>query len=322
MNLWVVVKNYLGTCLYINNLKNNKMKKIIFFISLILSSSSFAVMAQNNSDEQLQEAPKTLFPYPQAPDTIKSFQDRANFVIIRFWEKFDLSKHISDEAAFEGAFQDYINFFPHAHKTVVINSIKDLMNKAQSNKANFMLIGRLAEKNMYSPQAIFASDEAYLPFLEAMVRSKIVKKEDREYYKNQIQKINQNMLGSLCPELDVVDVNGVKLKLSSLLSDKTTILFFNDGECSDCMLGRLRLSTNVNLNTLISEGNIKIVCITPKKYSEQWASEARTWAENWSIVASEDADKIFDIRIAPSIFILDAEKKIAEKNILVDMIVR
>lgn len=297
------------------------MKKIILLLSFISVLSWFPVFSQGEIGE-MPEKPKTLFPYPQAPDTIKSFQDRANYVVIRFWNNFDLSKPVIDEPAFEVAFCDYINFFPHAHKTVVINSIKDLMNKAQSNKANFMLIGRLAEKNMYSPQAIFASDEAYLPFLDAMVRSKIVKKEDREYYKNQMQKINQNMLGALCPELDVVDVNGVKLKLSSLLSDKTTILFFNDGECSDCMLGRLRLSTNVNLNTLISEGNIKIVCITPKKYSEQWALEARTWAENWSIVASEDADKIFDIRIAPSIFILDAEKRIAEKNILVDMIVR
>ena len=134
------------------------------------------VVAQESNNEQGVIAPKTLFEYPIAPDTIKTFQDRANYVVIRFWNKFDLSKPIQDEASFETAFQDYLEFFPHAHKTVVMNSIKNLMNKAQSNKANFELIGRLAEKNMYSDQAIFPSDEAYMPFVEAMVKSKSLKK--------------------------------------------------------------------------------------------------------------------------------------------------
>lgn len=298
------------------------MRKIILAMILLLPLSTKLAVAQDNNVNESAEVSKTLFPYPQAPDTIKSFQDRANYVIIHFWEKFDLSKHINDEVAFEAALQDYMNFFPHAHKTVVINSIRELMNKAQSNKANFALIGRLAEKNLYSPLAIFASDEAYMPFLEAMVRSKSLKKEEKEYYQAQMLKINKNVLGALCPELDVVDVNGQKSKLSTLLGDKTSILYFDDGECSDCSLSRLRLSTNVGINNLISTGEVKIICISPKKYNEEWATEAKTWASNWTIVAGEDAVKEFDLRIAPSVFLIDGEHKIVEKNILVDMLIR
>ena len=279
------------------------------------------VVAQEINDV-VKETPKTLFEYPQAPDTIKSFQDRANFVVIRFWNKFDLSKPIKDELAFEIAFQDYLEFFPHAHKTVVINSIKDLMNKAQSNKANFELLGRLAEKNMYSNDAIFPSDEAYLPFAEAMVKSKSLKKKDREYYAKQIVKINQNVVGALCPELGVVTVDGEKRKLSELIGDKMTILYFTDGECIDCMISKVRLSTNVTLNSLIEQGDVKVVCIVPKKYTAEWASEARTWANNWEIVTSEDALDVFDVRISPSVFVLNEQKCIANKNITVDMLLR
>lgn len=297
------------------------MKKIILILSLVLSTTSFVAVGQDFTAED-ETVEKTLFQYPQAPDTIKSFQDRANYVVIRFWNNFDLSKPIQDEAAFDKAFQDYVNFFPHAHKTVVINSIKDLMNKAQSNKANFVLVGRIAEKNLYSPMATFASDEAYLPFVEAMVRSKVLSKEDREYYKNQILRINQNTIGAVCPELDVVGLDGSKMKLSTLLSDKTTILFFNDGECIDCSLSRLRLSTNVVMNNLINEGNLRIVCITPKKYTKEWAEDAATWSDNWTIVSSEDAEKVFDIRLSPSIFIIDGEKQLADKNIPVEALIR
>lgn len=297
------------------------MKKYIFIVVLFSVLSSLSVMAQDNVEGQY-EAPKTLFPYPQAPDTISSFQERANYVVIRFWDRFDVSKPIQDEVAFDKAFQDYLNFFPHAHKTVVVSSIKGLMNRAQSNKANFMLIGRVAEKNLYSPQAVFASDEAYLPFAEAMLESSLLKKKEKEYYKKQIKKINQNAIGAVCPELSVVGLDGDKQRLSELLGDKTTLLFFNDDETGNSMMARLRLSTNVTLNSMISAGELKIVCIVPKKYSRELADTVKTWADNWTIVTTESATEVFDLRISPSIFILNNEKKIESKNVPVEALIR
>ena len=78
----------------------------------------------------------------------------------------------------------------------------------------------------------------------------------------------------------------------------------------------------MGMNNLITAGEVKIICISPKKYSAEWAAEAKTWAKNWSIVASEDAVKEFDLRIAPSVYLIDGEHKIVEKNILVDMLIR
>ena len=297
------------------------MKKILYFLAVILALPVMSV-AQENADVQTSEAPKTLFEYPQAPDTITSFQDRANYVIQKFWDNFDVSKQITDLAAFDGAFQDYLNFFPHAHKTVVFNSIKSLMNKAQCNKTNFVLIAQCAEKNLYSPLAVFASDEAYLPFAEAVVKNASLKKEIRELYRKQIEKINQNMVGALCPELNVTGLDGKKGKLSELFGNELTILFFNDGECPDCSLDRIRLSTNVMINNLISEGKVKVVCISPKKYSKEWAEDAKTWADNWTIVASDDVANTFDLRISPCIYIINREKKIDEKNVTVNMLLR
>lgn len=297
------------------------MKKIIFFVSVLLAAVSPAVVAQSTGGYGA-EGQSTLFPYPQAPDTISSFQDRANYVIIRFWNNFDLSKPIQDERAFEGAFRDYLNFFPHAHKTVVVNSIRDLMNKAQSNKANFMLLGRLAEKNLYSAQAVFASDEAYMPFVEMMVNSGLLKKNDKEYYKTQIKKINRNVVGAQCPDVEVNTVDGEKAKLSGLLGDKTTLLYFDDGECPDCVLDRLRLSTNVNINRLVTDGNLKVVCVVPKAYSRALADEVKGWAENWTIVMSESAGEVFDLRVSPCVYIINGEKKIADKNVTVRMLTR
>ena len=88
------------------------------------------------------------------------------------------------------------------------------------------------------------------------------------------------------------------------------------------MISKVRLSTNVALNNLIEQGNVKVVCITPKKYTEEWASDARTWANNWAIVASEDVFDVFDVRMSPSVFVLNEQKCIVSKNITVDMLLR
>ena len=295
------------------------MKKTIFFLLLLMAAS--VVKAQDYNGTQVEETPETLFKYPQAPDTISSFQERANYVVSRFWNGFDVSKPIQDEVAFEGAFRDYLGFFPHAHKTIVLNSITNFLNRAQSNKANYTLIGRVAEKCLYSSQAVFASDEAYLPFAEAMMKNKALNKSQREYYKKQIEKINNNKIGADCPELSVTDAEGKKCKLSELIGEKITLLYFNDGECSDCVMSRLRFCTNVGINKMIADGELNVVCITPKKYSNEWANEAKDWASNWSIVASEKALDVFDVRIMPSIIVIE-KGKIADKNLTVEMLIR
>lgn len=294
------------------------MRKILFL--LIMMAGVCSLYAQDNT--AAVETPKTLFPYPQAPDTIKSFQDRTNYVVIRFWDRFDFSRPIQDEVAFEGAFQDFVEFFPYAHRTVVVNAIRNMMNKAQSNKTNFLLVGRLAEKNLYADNAMFPSDEAYLPFAEAMVKAKQLKKPERQHYANQIAKINRNTVGASCPDLEVTDVDGKKMHLNEVLGDSLTVLFFNDGKCVDCVLGRLRLSTNVGVNELIDEGALKVIYISTEKYSQEWATEARTFSDKWLIVASEKATEVFDLRISPSVYVIDAKKLIYDKNVDVNMLLR
>ena len=120
----------------------------------------------------------------------------------------------------------------------------------------------------------------------------------------------------------MVTVNGEKRKLSELIENKMTILFFTDGECIDCIISKARLSTSVPLNSLIDEDRVKVVCVATKKYTAEWAADARTWANNWEIVASENALDVFDVRLSPSIFVLDEQKCIANKNITVEMLLR
>ena len=43
---------------------------------------------------------------------------------------------------------------------------------------------------------------------------------------------------------------------------------------------------------------------------------------NWKVGASEDAEDIFDIRLSPTFYIIDSEKKIILKNAPVEEVIQ
>lgn len=288
------------------------MKKILTSLLVFFVSAGVA-FAQDAAAQQ----PKTMFEYPVINDTIKSFEKRANIFVSKFWDNCDLSRPITDKQGFDAAFVDYITFFRYAHRNIVKSSVNNLMNKAQSNMANFWMIADAAEKYLYSNDAVLLSDEAYMLFLNDIVRSSNVKKSEKERYKHQIMKINGNQLGMVAPEVKMVDVNKNKVNLEEITAP-TTFLFFNDPDCEDCSLARLRLSTNVVLNQLIKDKQVAFVCIYPAEYNKEWAEKAKEYTENWIVVAAEDADEYYDLRNSPTIYALDKDKKILSRTVTVE----
>ena len=281
----------------------------VFLLSLLPSVAS----AQGASIAGQQR----LFDYPVVPDTIISLENRTNYIIQNFWENYDFSAPIRDERVFEATFRDYVNFFKYAHKTIVVSCIKDMMRKAQSNKSNFMLIAEIAERALYAPGAEYWSDEVYIPFLESVMDNNMLKKSEKERYKYQLELLENNLMGNKAQDFELHLADGSKKKLSDI-EGKMIFLFFNDEECEDCTIGRLRLSTDVKLNRMIDAGEVTFVCVYMGKYTDEWAEKARNYSKNWIIGANDEIVEKYDLRIQPSIYILDDKKIIIDKNINVE----
>ena len=99
------------------------------------------------------------------------------------------------------------------------------------------------------------------------------------------------------------------------------ILLFNDPDCSDCRLARVRISTNVIINELIDAGKLTLLCITPGEYSKEWADKVKDYPQNWVVGTSEDVDTLYDLRTTPIIYILDQNRRIIHKHVTADELV-
>ena len=289
------------------------MKKL-FLLALIVACMPWnSVNAQESNEVQ---APATLFAYPVAPDTIKTFENRVNYIVDNFWGNYDLSKPIADLNAFNGAFRDYLGFLRYCHRTVAISSVRDFLFKAQTNKANFEKIAMLAEMGLYNVGAEYWSDEIYTEFLKAVIGNKQLKQDVRKYYAKQMERINRTQLGASLASVTYTDADGKKVSIADIEADMVMIFITLDSD-ADQSFQRVRLSTDVAINSILDSGKVKLLCLSPEKYSKEWAHTAKGYAQNWLVGACPElsVEGDYDVRYTPSFIILDKDKNIIQKNV-------
>ena len=262
-----------------------------------------------------ERQPGTLFAYPLAPDTCATLESRCNYIITHFWDNFDISKPITDNTAFETTFRDYVDFFRYSHRNVVMTSVRELVNKAQSNTTNLQLLGEVAERALYGGDAEYWSDEVYVAFAKPLAAAKQLPKAVRDHYASQLGRINAVQVGATL-DLEYVGTDGDKHRLSEL-EGKTFVLLFVD-DSTDSMIGRLRLSTDVAMNALLESGNAVLVCLCDSKYSQEWAAKASTWADNWTIGCVDGLTSKMDLRVLPCCYVLDEQHTIVNKSLSVE----
>lgn len=289
------------------------MKKL-FLLALIVACMPWnSVNAQESNEVQ---APATLFAYPVAPDTIKTFENRVNYIVDNFWGNYDLSKPIADLNAFNGAFRDYLGFLRYCHRTVAISSVRDFLFKAQTNKANFEKIAMLAEMGLYNVGAEYWSDEIYTEFLKSVIGNKQLKQDMRKYYAKQMERINRTQLGASLAGVTYTDADGKKVSIADIEADMVMIFITLDSD-ADQSFQRVRLSTDVAINSILDSGKVKLLCLSPEKYSKEWAHNAKGYAQNWLVGACPElsVEGDYDVRYTPSFIILDKDKNIIQKNV-------
>ena len=291
------------------------MKRIILLFSALVLAASAAVA----QDQLAEQQPGTLFAYPLAPDTCATLESRCNYIITHFWENYDISKPITDDAAFERTFRDFVDFFRYGHRNVVLGAARDLVNKAQSNATNLQKLGEVAERALYGTDAEYWSDEVYVAFAKPLAGSKQLPRAVRDHYAEQLARINAAQVGAVL-DFEYVGLDGLKHRLSELQAESYVLLFLDDS--TDSTIGRLRLSTDVALNALLNEGGTALVCLCTNKYSSEWASAAQGYADNWVIGCSEQLAHDLDLRVFPCCYVLDGQLTIVNKSLSVEGLMR
>lgn len=262
----------------------------------------------------------TYFPYPIVPDSISTLQGRCNYLADHFWDFCELSKAFSARAKMGEEFKVYLSILYNASQEKAESALRQLMKKLDKQPKDQLYLAKVAEGKIYADTAQEWVDQLYLPIAETVSANKRLDKAEKARFALQAELLRNSMVGSPIGSLPYTTREGGE---RNLLTDSAAVVvvFFNDPECSDCNMARIRLDADISTTQLIEEGRLKVVSVSLAEPDDIWQKAAETYPATWTVGANPDADLKIDLRFGtPDFYVLDNKHRIRFKHLNVDQV--
>lgn len=241
------------------------------------------------------------FPYPSMPDTLKSADDRAAYLLLHYWDRFDFCDTLQLQNAdnIEQGFVNYIDLIArlseeikrgnlqHTNSHTLSQSVATLCNKAFTTAPAKKKVESLISHYLDDPQSPMRDDRTYLLFLHEMEHSSFLQEAEKERAAFKVKTRNKNLPGDTALDFSFTDKEGKMRKLSDYKKEKV-ILYFYDPDCENCH----RVTAWLKKQTI------------PADY------------QFLSVRADDNISELYSIEAMPTIYLLDKGNTVVLKDCL------
>ncbi|MFA7491981.1 MAG: DUF5106 domain-containing protein [Proteiniphilum sp.] len=270
------------------------------------------------------------FALPHIPEIIKDPEERAKYLVMHYWDRFDFSDRnlIRRPEITEQAFVDYINILSYVADEEVSASLIYTLRKAEVDTIMYVHFTELFEKYLYEPNSPFRNEEFYLPVLQEVVNSPLLKEEMRSRYGFQQEMAKKNRIGNSANDFTYTVSSGQSFRLYDLKSDYILLMFTNPG-CSTCASVTDHLNQSKGLNDALALNSptrtmLTILALSPDSDLQEWNAHLpempRHWVYAYDKSGEIEAKKLYDIKAFPTLYLLDKDKKVVLKDTSIEMI--
>ena len=268
----------------------------------------------------------TELPLPDVPDSIKDPTERANYVVKRFWDKMNFRDTLlsHNQNFIEQNFSNYVGFAVYADSTTYIQSVKDLVKKAQVDPDAYALLMDVADLYLYQPESPMYSEEMYIPFLKEQLKYPFKNEEAKLKRQLQLEDASKNRPGMQAADFAFESREGKKMQLSKISPTTETLLIFYNPDCDHCKDVMKKLADSKQIKEKVKAGEMTVVAIYSGEDKTFWKESLDSMPSEW--IVGYDAGKInydglYSIRVSPTIYILDKDKKVLIKDVGLEQLV-
>lgn len=199
------------------------------------------------------------------------------------------------------------------------------LNKAKINQTSYEYLFDELEHVLGSNISPYKVEHTYIAMLkDAMQYPKLDENRMRRYTR-ELGFIDKNHAGDTIPDFNMVLANGDTISMYDIESDYT-LLYLQHPTCPTCHQVRNRMKDFAKLNKAIESGKLKVVMVyfedDPKVWSNYIGSREANpkYLQGWNFDQSIDDNNLFDTRTIPYMFLLDKNKVVIKKDLLVNEI--
>lgn len=276
--------------------------------------------------------PATSFPYPEPPAMVTDPTQRASYAVLHFWDKYFEAPSRYSEGLTEQAFANYVTLLQLAPLASAARAQDTLLSRAERSEAARDTASRmlerilmLEEKYLYDVNSPFRNEEFYLPVLRHILAWPDIQSETRARAQHDLPLFSLNRLGEVAADFTYTLRNGRTGTLHSIQADRILMFFSNPG-CENCKEIIEALSNSMAVQAQLQDGTLKVLNVYPDEDLSEWFAYMSHYPKSWINAFDAECiirgDTIYSLRAIPSLYLLDAEKRVICKDAPLEEILR
>ena len=234
------------------------------------------------------------------------------------WEGFAFeNKQTVESREAEERFARFLLHIAQQTSAQQIEQIGELLTKAEQNDATARFL-TLAEKYLYDPNSPYRNDERYLQFLQYPATHQLADYTTNPRYQKHYAMVQKNRVGMPATDFPFTTQTNEKGYLYGVRS-QYILLFFHDPNCEECQLVKQQLASQ---HAHFAQKGVQVVAVYIDDEVEAW--QKAQYPSAWLSVYAPEIDKqdLYDIKALPTLYLLDTNKYILQKDARLDKILK
>ena len=273
------------------------------------------------------------FPAVDIPAMITDPAESIDYAVEHFWDRFldttftgkcdsVLVSGVTRQEV-ENSFGTYSTLLWQTASSKAYKSVASLFARAEAAELRdtssnvFETITSLAYKYFYDPNSPVRNEEFYLPYVEGLAHSPAVKDAMKPAYSYDASMCSLNRIGQPAVDFSFTDLAGRRHTLYGVKADYTLLFFSNPG-CKSCKEITDVLVSEPAITSMLASGRLAVVNVYIDQELDKWREYAAGYPSEWLSGYDQSyiirTDQIYSVRAIPSLYLLDADKKVLMKD--------
>lgn len=199
------------------------------------------------------------------------------------------------------------------------------LNKAKVNKTSYEYLFDALENVLGRNISPYKVEHTYIAILKDALQYPKLDEDRKRRYTRELGFIDKNHAGDTIPNFNLVLANGDTVSMYDIQSEYT-LLYLQHPTCPTCHQVRNRMKDFDKLNRAIESGKLKVVMVYFEDDPQVWSNYINSreanpkYLQGWNFDQTIDDQNLFDTRTIPYMFLLDKDKVVLKKDLLVNEI--
>ena len=268
----------------------------------------------------MQQEPQ--FPYPKIPESLKDPESRKTFLLAHYWDEFNFADTalVNNSNVTEQGFVDHIALLADTQTNPdeaepSIGNLCRLMYPHPHARQVFM---KLFDDYLSDPNSPFYNEWLYGIYLQAMLVKLPAEDAQVSSMAFKLQLLNRNKVGKPAENFIYYLPDGTRRSLADTpVRGNRLLVVFYDPECSSCHEVIETMKMDSALAKAVQAGRVSVLAIYTEGNEKVWRETLADMPQGWTIGTDREAIKagaLYDLRAMPSLYLLDAQKRVVLKD--------